>query len=218
MTIQHFISRTNTHKIVPVFYHKDLQTSIEVVNAAYNGGVRTFEFVNRGDNAIDIFKELINQKDRWPDLEIGIGTIYDLPTAKDFIDLGAAFVVSPCLVEEIATYCTKKDIAYIPGVATIKEAFTANQLGCQMIKIFPANVIGSAFAKALSSVLSELAIMPTGGIEPSQQGLKEWFDAGVNCVGMGSQLFDKNKISNKDYVGLSNDIAIAVKTANSVKY
>ena len=185
--------------------------------ASYDGGVRTFEFVNRGSNAAETFKALIELKDKWPDLEIGIGTIYDLDTAKKFIDLGAAFVVSPCLVEDVATYCRDQQVAYIPGIATIKEAFNATQLGCKMIKIFPANVIGSAFAKAITSVLSELAIMPTGGIEPSTDGLKEWFDAGVNCVGMGSQLFDKNKISNKDYKGLSNDIAEAIKNASLIK-
>ncbi|KQC33808.1 ketohydroxyglutarate aldolase [Nonlabens sp. YIK11] len=217
MNIETFISRTDQHTIVPVFYHGDLQTCIDVVNAAYDGGVRTFEFVDRGANAIDTFKELMNRKSRWPDLEIGIGTIYDLQTAKEYINLGAAFVVSPCLVDEVAIHCRDHDVSYIPGIATIKEAFDASTLGCKMIKIFPANVIGSAFAKAITSVLPQLAIMPTGGIEPTANGLKEWFDAGVNCVGMGSQLFDKNKISKKDYVGLSNDIVEAINNANLVK-
>ena len=217
MTILEFITRTEEHKIVPVFYHSDLETCIEVVNASYQAGVRTFEFVNRGENAADIFKTLIEQIERWPDLEIGIGTIYNKESAQLFIDLGASFVVSPCMVERVASYCNEKNVAYIPGIGTIKEAYDATQMGCQMIKIFPANVIGSAFAKALSSVLSEIAIMPTGGIEPSTQGLKEWFASGVNCVGMGSQLFDKSKILNKDYSGLSNDISKAIQNANLLK-
>jgi len=216
MTIKEFIARTDQHKIVPVFFHKELDTVIEVVDASYKGGVRTFEFVNRGDNAPETFQELMVQKHRWPDLEIGIGTIYDLKSARMYLDMGASFVVSPCLIEEVASHCSQHQFAYIPGVATIKEAHTALSLGCEMVKIFPANVIGSAFAKALSSVLPTIAVMPTGGIEPSIEGLKEWFDVNVNCVGMGSQLFDKNKISNKDYPGLSNDILNAVENAKSL--
>ncbi len=216
MTIKEFIARTDQHKIVPVFYHADVDTAVAVVDAAYTGGVRTFEFVNRGENALAIFKQLMGQLTRWPGLAIGIGTIYDLPTASKFIDAGATFVVSPCLVDTVAAHCSKHQIAYIPGIATIKEAFDAQSLGCGMIKIFPANVIGSAFAKAVSSVLPTLAIMPTGGVEPTIEGLREWFNAKVNCVGMGSQLFDKDKINKKDYSGLSNDIKTAIQNAESL--
>lgn len=217
MNITEFIQRTEAHKIVPVFYDQDLETCIDVVNASYQGGVRTFEFVDRGSNAIEIFKSLMDNMKRWPDLIIGIGTIYDLNVCKQYIEQGAAFIVSPCLVEEVAVYCKEVDVAYIPGVGTIKEAFNASQLGCQMVKIFPANVIGSAFAKALTSVLQNIAIMPTGGIEPTVEGLDNWLSAGVNCIGMGSQLFDKNKIRNKQYGKLSEDISLAIKNAHVLK-
>lgn len=217
MNITDFIRRTQDHKIVPVFYNDDLETCKKVVQASYDAGVRTFEFVHRGTSAPQIFEQLLAQISEWPDLVIGIGTIYDKEAAIKYIDMGASFVVSPCLVEEVATYCAQAGVAYIPGIATIKEAFNAKSLGCQMIKIFPASVIGFAFAKALKSVMPDIAVMPTGGIEPTIDGLKPWFSANVNCVGMGSQLFDKNKISKKDYLGLSIDITEAIKNADLLK-
>lgn len=213
MDITQFIQLTKSHKIVPVFFHQDANVVINTIEASYKGGVRIFEFVNRGLNGLETFKTIIPYFNKYEDLVIGVGTIYDSKTAAQFVEAGAQFIVSPGLVPELANYCVQNNIAYIPGIATITEATTAMHLGCEMIKIFPANVIGSAFAKAVKSVLPQLAIMPTGGINPTENGLSEWFNAGVNCVGMGSQLFDKLKINNGDFKGLELDIEKAVKTA-----
>lgn len=216
MEINKFISLTEDHKIIPVFYHENSDIVINTIQASYDGGIRIFEFVNRGTNGLEIFKIISNHFSNHTDLIIGVGTIYDSITAKEFVELGAQFIVSPGLVIELGEYCNKNKVAYIPGVATITEVITAKQLGCEMIKIFPANVIGSAFAKAVKSVMPSIAIMPTGGIEPSKSSLSEWFNAGVNCVGMGSQLFDKKKINQGDFSSLRNDIANAIAIVKSL--
>lgn len=216
MNAKQFLEKTNLHKIVPVFYHSDLDTTLGTIKAAYEGGVRIFEFVNRGTNGLDTFKSIMASSDLFNDLTIGIGTIYDAATAQSFIDAGAQFVVSPCFVEEVAQLCNAHNIVYLPGIATIKEAHTASLYNCTIVKIFPANVIGSAFAKALKSVLPELHMMPTGGIEPTAASMKPWIDAGVCCIGMGSQLFDKNKIAGKQFKELSKDIAQAIQSLNAL--
>ncbi|MDP5100200.1 MAG: bifunctional 4-hydroxy-2-oxoglutarate aldolase/2-dehydro-3-deoxy-phosphogluconate aldolase [Nonlabens sp.] len=211
MNTNTFLNTVQNHKVVPVFFHKDPAVVLQVIEASYNGGVRIFEFVNRGNNGLDTFEHIVKELHRFPELTLGIGTIYDAKTAKEFLDAGAQFVVSPCFVEEVALLCNDHDTIYLPGIATIKEAFTASQYGCKVIKIFPASVIGSAFAKALKSVLPALEMMPTGGIEPTKEGMEEWIQAGVCCIGMGSQLFDKSKISSGAYQELSADIATSIK-------
>lgn len=216
MNTKQFLETTQHHKVVPVFFHKDPAVVLHVIQASYKGGVRMFEFVNRGDNGLDTFKYVVSELHRFPGLILGIGTIYSAQIAKQFIDAGAQFVVSPCFVEEVALICNKYDIIYLPGIATIKEAFTASQSGCKVIKIFPASVIGSAFAKALKSVLPALEMMPTGGIEPTKEGMNEWIQAGVCCIGMGSQLFDKSKISAGAFTDLTNDIAVSIKNMSEL--
>lgn len=216
MDNKQFIAYAAQHKIVPVFFHNNVDVAIQVVQASYDAGIRIFEFVNRGETGLTTFKALTGHFSDVIDLKIGVGTIFDSTTAQQFIDSGAQFIVSPGLVQDLAVYCKEHKIAYIPGIGTITEAITAMQLGCDMIKLFPANVIGSAFAKAVKSVMPQLAIMPTGGIEPTQDSLKVWFDAGVNCIGMGSQLFDNEKIKNHDFNKLSEDISKAVLIANNL--
>ncbi len=216
MNTQKFIEKVTTHKIVPVFYHADPDVVLQTVAAAYRAGVRIFEFVNRGENALETFKMLVNEQHHFPDLTLGIGTIYTAQTAHLFIDAGAQFIVSPCFVEDVANICNKLDIIYLPGIATITEAFTASKSGCKVVKIFPASVIGYAFAKALKSVLPQLYMMPTGGIEPTKEDMLAWIQAGVICIGMGSQLFDTEKIKSGNFNELSDDIARAVKNMTAI--
>jgi 2-dehydro-3-deoxyphosphogluconate aldolase/(4S)-4-hydroxy-2-oxoglutarate aldolase len=206
MNNKEFIAYTAQHKIVPVYFHEDTDTAIKVVQASYDGGIRIFEFVNRGKTGLATFQKITQHFKDYRDLKIGVGTIFDSQTAREFIKSGAQFIVSPGLVNELAEFCEAHDVAYIPGVGTITEAITAMHLKCEMIKLFPANVIGSAFAKAVKSVMPQLAIMPTGGIEPTRDSMKEWFAAGVNCVGMGSQLFNKQQIKDSNFTTLTADI------------
>ncbi|WP_124980275.1 bifunctional 4-hydroxy-2-oxoglutarate aldolase/2-dehydro-3-deoxy-phosphogluconate aldolase [Nonlabens xiamenensis] len=215
METKQFIELTQQHKIVPVFYHSDIEVVIQTIQASYDAGVRIFEFVNRGDNGLESFTRAVKHFHDYSDLCLGVGTLFDVDTATGFVAAGAQFMVSPGWVDELARYAATCNLAYIPGIATISEAITAKNAGCQMIKIFPANVVGPAFAKAVASVLPDLAIMPTGGIEPTKESMGAWFKAGVNCVGMGSQLFDKKKIADGDFHGLAMDIRQAVQTAKA---
>ena len=176
--------------LVPVFYHPDIETSKTVLNATYAGGVRVFEFTNRGENALDVFKELsAYAKQNCPGLIIGIGTIFNGDSAQQFIDAGADFVVQPFTTPEVGEVCKRNNIPWIPGAMTVTEIQNATVLGAEIVKIFPGNVLGSAYVKSLRGPLPKTKIMVTGGVEPTQASIKEWFGAGVNAVGLGSQLF-----------------------------
>jgi 2-dehydro-3-deoxyphosphogluconate aldolase/(4S)-4-hydroxy-2-oxoglutarate aldolase len=176
--------------LVPVFYHPDIETSKTVLNATYAGGVRVFEFTNRGENALNVFKELsAYAKQNCPGLIIGIGTIFNAESAQQFIDAGADFVVQPFTTPEVGEVCKRNKIPWIPGAMTVTEIQNATVLGAEIVKIFPGNVLGSAYVKSLRGPLPKTKIMVTGGVEPTEASIKEWFGAGVNAVGLGSQLF-----------------------------
>lgn len=179
-----------TYPLVPVFYHPDIATCKTVLQAAYDGGVRVFEFTNRGENALEVFSGLVKYAaEHCPDLVLGIGTIATGESAQQFIDAGAAFVVQPFTTPEVGEVCRKNGIPWIPGTMTVTEIQQATTLGAEMVKIFPGNILGSAYIKALRGPLPKVKIMVTGGVEPTEASLEEWFSAGVNAVGLGSQLF-----------------------------
>lgn len=186
--------------VVPVFYNNDLEISKQIVKACYEGGVRAFEFTNRGDFAHEIFGEL----NKWavtecPDLVLGIGSIVDAPTASLYMQLGAGFVVGPLLNPEIFKVCNRRQIAYIPGCGTVSEVGFAQELGAEVVKVFPGDVIGASFVKGVKAPMPWTNIMVTGGVTPAEENLKKWFDAGVSCVGMGSNLFPKDVIAAKEW-------------------
>ncbi|PZX52546.1 bifunctional 4-hydroxy-2-oxoglutarate aldolase/2-dehydro-3-deoxy-phosphogluconate aldolase [Algoriphagus chordae] len=203
--------------MIPVFNHVDIAVAKGVLDASYKAGIRVFEFTNRTANSLEVFKELYDYAAKYPDLVMGIGTIFTTEQAESFIEAGADFIVSPALIRELAVYCNSKDVFWIPGCATMSEIFQAKKLGASLVKAFPGNVVGSAFVAAAKSVYPELHIMPTGGVEPTEENLKEWFDAGVYCVGMGSQLFKKDWIKNQQYELLENKIADTLKIIQSCK-
>lgn len=187
--------------MVPVFYHSDLEVSKQVLKACYEGGVRAFEFTNRGDFAHEIFGEL----NKWaakecPDMILGIGSIIDAGTASLFLQLGANFVVGPLLNPDIFKVCNRRQVAYIPGCGSVSEIGYAQELGAEVVKIFPAgNVGGPSFVKNVKAPMPWTSIMVTGGVEPTEENLTKWIDAGVTCVGMGSNLFPKDVIAAKDW-------------------
>jgi 2-dehydro-3-deoxyphosphogluconate aldolase/(4S)-4-hydroxy-2-oxoglutarate aldolase len=197
--------------MIPVFNHVDLEVAKGVLDASYKAGIRVFEFTNRATNSLEVFKELYDYAGKYPDMVMGIGTIFTTEDANAFIEAGADFIVSPALIPELAVYCNSKNVFWIPGCATMSEIFQAKKLGATLVKAFPGNVVGSAFVAAAKSVYPELHIMPTGGVEPTEENLKEWFDAGVYCVGMGSQLFKKDWIKNQQYDLLEDKIADTLK-------
>lgn len=187
--------------IVPVFYHADVEVAKQVVNACYKGGVRVFEFTNRGDFAHEVFVQLVKWADKeCPEMILGIGSIVDAPTAALYIQMGANFIVGPLLNPDIFKVCNRRQIAYSPGCATPSEIGLAQELGAEIVKVFPGgNVGGPSFVKNVKGPMPWSKLMVTGGVEPTEENLSGWFRAGVTCVGMGSNLFPKDVLKNKDW-------------------
>lgn len=203
--------------MIPVFNHVDIEVAKGVLDASYAAGIRVFEFTNRATNSLEVFKELYDYAGNYPDMVMGIGTIFTTEDAHAFMKAGADFIVSPALIPELAEFCSSKGFFWIPGCATMSEIFQAKKLGATLVKAFPGNVVGSAFVAAAKSVYPGLHIMPTGGVEPTEENLKEWFDAGVYCVGMGSQLFQKEWIKNQQFDLLEVKIADTLKIIKACK-
>ncbi len=203
--------------MIPVFNHEDEATAIAVMDAAYQAGIKIFEFTNRGSNAKQVFTALAKHASLHPDMLLGMGTIFSANDAAMFIDIGADFIVSPALVPEVAKACDDRDKLWIPGCATLTEVYQADQLGAMLIKAFPGNVLGPDFIAAIKSVMPHIKMMPTGGVTPTAENLKQWFKAGVSCVGMGSQLMDKKLIANGDFSQLQQQISSALSIVQSVR-
>ena len=187
--------------MVPVFFHPQLEVCQQVVRACYEGGVRVFEFTNRGDYAHEIFSTLNKfVAKEMPDMKMGVGSVVDAGTASLYIQLGADFIVSPVLSVDMAKVCNRRKIGWSPGCGSLSEISYAEELGAEVVKIFPGTQVGGpAFVKAVLGPCPWTSIMPTGGVAPTEENLKGWFEAGVHCVGMGSKLITKEVIANQDY-------------------
>jgi 2-dehydro-3-deoxyphosphogluconate aldolase/(4S)-4-hydroxy-2-oxoglutarate aldolase len=183
--------------LVPVFYHADLETAKKVVQSCVDGGVRVVEFTNRGDLAPEAFKELVQHcSGAHPDLILGVGSVIDAPTAALYIAYGANFVVGPVLNGEVARLCNRRKVAYSPGCGSASEISDAEELGVEIVKIFPGSSVGGpAFVKAVLGPCPWTRIMPTGGVDATEESVKAWFRAGVACVGMGSKLIRKDWVA-----------------------
>lgn len=186
--------------MVPVFYHTDLDTAKAVVKACYAGGVRAFEFTNRGDFAHEVFGPLVKwAAEECPDLALGVGSIVDPATAALYMQLGACFVVGPLFNPEVARVCNRRQVPYTPGCGSISEVGFAQEAGCELCKVFPGDVLGPKFVKGLLAPMPWSKLMVTGGVEPTADNLNAWFAAGAFCVGMGSKLFPKDRIAAADW-------------------
>lgn len=203
--------------MIPVFFHADVDIAKAVIDASYAGGVRVFEFTNRGGNAFETFGQLLVYARQYPDLSLGIGTVMDDAATQKFIDAGAHFIVSPILRPSMAVVCRKHDIPWIPGCATLTEIVTAKDAGASIIKIFPGSVLGPGFVSSVLPVVPGLKLMPTGGVEPTEQNLSAWFNAGVVCVGMGSQLFKKEVLVSKDWTTLQKQITATMELIKRIR-
>lgn len=178
--------------MVPVYYNADFDTACRIVKACYEGGVRAFEFTNRGDFAHEIFGPLVKYAAKdCPEMAIGVGSVVDAGTAALYIQLGACFVVGPLFNPEVARVCNRRQVPYTPGCGTISEVGAAQEIGCELCKVFPGDVLGPKFVKGLLAPMPWSKLMVTGGVEPTEDNLNAWFKAGVYCVGMGSNLFPK---------------------------
>ncbi|MCK9344149.1 MAG: bifunctional 4-hydroxy-2-oxoglutarate aldolase/2-dehydro-3-deoxy-phosphogluconate aldolase [Massilibacteroides sp.] len=187
--------------MVPVFYNKDLEVSKNILRACYKGGVRAFEFTNRGDKAHQVFDQLIDfAAEECPDMVLGVGSVVEPATAAIYIQLGANFVVGPCFNGEVSKLCNRRGIPYIPGCGSVTEIGNAQESGCVVCKVFPAgNVGGPSFVKNVKAPLPWSMLMVTGAVAPTKENLTEWIQAGVACVGMGSKLFPKEIVAKGEW-------------------
>jgi 2-dehydro-3-deoxyphosphogluconate aldolase / (4S)-4-hydroxy-2-oxoglutarate aldolase len=203
--------------VIPVFYYADPELAKQVVDACYNGGIRVFEFTNRGDQAFDVFKGLVQYVQRYPDALLGIGTIMNVNDCKKFLQAGAHFIVSPIYKQEIGDECKRSNVAWIPGCATLTEIVSAHEGGAALIKIFPAAILGPEFVTAVRPVIPNIKLMPTGGVEPAESNLREWFNTGVHCVGMGSQMIKKEFVDEKDWKSLEELVRQTMMTVKTIR-
>ena len=205
--------------VIPIFYHKDPEICKNVIKACYDGGMKVIEYTNRGDFAHEVFSEV----NKWaakelPEMTIGAGTIVDPGTASLYIQIGADFIVSPILNAEMAKVCNRRKISWVPGCATLSEINYAEELGADLVKLFPVPVSGGhEFIRSIKGPCPWTSIMAAGGIEPTYESLKPWFDAGVTCVGMGSNLLTRELIQTKDWKGLTRKIADLVNILQTVR-
>lgn len=186
--------------MVPVFYHKDAEIAKKVIKACYDGGVRAFEFTNRGDFAHEVFAECVKYAAKeCPEMAMGVGSVVDAPTASLYIQLGACFVVGPLFNADVVPVCNRRLVPYCPGCGSVSEIGKAQEMGCDLCKVFPGDVYGPAFVKGMKAPMPWSKIMVTGGVAPTEENLTSWFKAGVFCVGMGSKLFPKERIEAEDW-------------------
>jgi 2-dehydro-3-deoxyphosphogluconate aldolase/(4S)-4-hydroxy-2-oxoglutarate aldolase len=204
--------------IVPVFYNGSLEVSKNVLKACYDGGIRAFEFTNRGDFAHEVFGELVKYAAKeCPEMILGIGSIVDAPTAVLYIQLGANFIVGPLFNPEIAKVANRRLIPYAPGCGSVSEVGFAQEMGCDICKVFPGDVLGTGFVKGLKAPMPWSNLMVTGGVKPEEANLKGWFDAGVTCVGMGSNLFPADMIKNSDWAGITKLCSDALAIVKNIR-
>ena len=204
--------------MVPVFYHKDVEIAKQVLKACYDGGVRAFEFTNRGDFAQEVFGELVKYAVKeLPGMIVGVGSVVDPATAALYLQLGANFVVGPLFNPAIAPVCNRRLVPYCPGCGTVTEIGLAQEAGCDLCKGFPGDVLGPGFVKGLKAPMPWSQIMVTGGVKPTRENLESWFKAGVTCVGMGSNLFPKEVIAAGEWDKISDLCRNALDIIKSVR-
>lgn len=204
--------------MIPLFFSNDLELSKNVLKACYDGGARLMEFTARGDFAHEVFGQLTKYAIKeLPGMIMGVGSVTDAAAASLYMALGANFIVTPVLREDIAVVCNRRKVLWSPGCGTLTEIARAEELGCEIIKLFPGDIYGPKFVKGIKGPQPWTSIMPTGGVSPTVENLSSWFNAGVTCVGMGSQLISKDILKNKDYKKLTEDVKSALAIIKKVR-
>ncbi len=204
--------------MVPLFFHSDAELAKQVLKACYDGGARLMEFTSRGDFAFEIFGQLNKYAlAELPGMILGVGSVTDAAAASLYMQLGANFIVTPVLREDIAIVCNRRKVLWSPGCGSLTEISRAEELGCEIVKLFPGDVYGPQFVKGIKAPCPWTSIMPTGGVSTSEENLKGWFDAGVTCVGIGSQLISEDIIKNKDFAGLQAKVKATLETIQKIR-
>jgi 2-dehydro-3-deoxyphosphogluconate aldolase/(4S)-4-hydroxy-2-oxoglutarate aldolase len=204
--------------MVPLFFHSDIELSKKVLKACYDGGSRLMEFTSRGDFAFEVFGALNKYAlAELPGMILGVGSVTDAAAASLYMQLGANFIVTPVLREDIALVCNRRKVLWSPGCGTLTEIARAEELGCEIVKLFPGDIYGPQFVKAIKGPCPWTSIMPTGGVSTNRENLKIWFDAGVTCVGIGSQLISSEIVANKDFEGLRLKVKETLETIKELR-
>ncbi|MDA8810260.1 bifunctional 4-hydroxy-2-oxoglutarate aldolase/2-dehydro-3-deoxy-phosphogluconate aldolase [Flavobacteriaceae bacterium] len=204
--------------LVPLFFHSDIEVAKKVLQACYNGGARLMEFTSRGDFAHEVFGELNKYAlSKLPGMILGVGSVTDAGSASLYMQLGANFVVTPVLREDIAIACNRRKVLWSPGCGSLTEIAKAEELGCEIVKLFPGGSYGPSYVKAIKGPQPWTSIMPTGGVSPTKESIEAWFSAGVTCVGMGSKLISNEVIASGDYKGLENKVSKALALIKSAR-
>lgn len=205
--------------VVPVFYNADLEVAQKVAGAILAGGCPFLEFTNRGDHAWEVFTELERYcAKELPEMILGVGSVIDPGTASIYINCGANFVVGPILNPEVARVCNRRKIPYSPGCGSASEVSEAEELGCEIVKVFPGGEVGGPkFVKALKGPCPWVSIMPTGGVDSTEESLRAWFEGGVCCVGIGSKLVTKELLSAGDYTGITAKVKTTVEIIRKIR-
>ncbi len=204
--------------ILPLFYHSDKQVCVEVVKALYAAGVRVIEFTNRGEAAYENFTALVQlKKKELPDLLLAVGTIRTGEQANRFINAGADFLISPVFDADVCDAAYLQKVLWIPGCMTPTEIHVAERAGCQLVKLFPGNVLEAGFMSAVKELFPQMNFMPTGGVEVNKENISAWFHAGVCAVGLGSKLISKTILENKDYAAITKNTQEAIAIVQSIK-
>lgn len=204
--------------MVPLFYHPDIELGKKVLKACHDGGARLMEFTARGDFAFEVFSELNKYAiSELPGMIMGVGSITDAGAASMFMQMGANFIVTPSLREDIAVVCNRRKVLWSPGCGSLNEINKAEEMGCEIVKLFPGSTYGPGFVKAIKGPQPWTSIMPTGGVSTEEANLKGWFEAGVTCVGMGSKLISKEILANKDFEGLEKLVRNTLDTIIKVR-
>lgn len=217
MTNQQALSAIDHAKFIPLFYHADISVCQSLIQACYDGGVRAIEYTNRGEMALSNFTELKQYfSSKHPDLALGIGSVLSAAQAESFFCAGADFIVAPIVDKCTGKFCRSQNIAWMPGCFTLSEIMRSVKMGAELVKIFPANVLGAEFVKSVLGPVPSLKIMPTGGVDVSKENLQSWFDAGVYCVGMGSNLISKKIIESGNYAALTAQVSEVIATIKTI--
>ncbi|MGB5553470.1 MAG: bifunctional 4-hydroxy-2-oxoglutarate aldolase/2-dehydro-3-deoxy-phosphogluconate aldolase [Flavobacteriaceae bacterium] len=204
--------------MVPLFYHPDIELGKKVLKACYDGGARLMEFTARGDFAFEVFSELNKFAIKeLPGMIMGVGSITDAAAASLFMQMGANFIVTPSLREDIAIACNRRKVLWSPGCGSLTEINKAEEMGCEIVKLFPGDLYGPGFVKGIKGPQPWTSVMPTGGVSTDEANLKAWFDAGVTCVGMGSKLISSEILAKKDYAGLEKLVRSTLNTISKLK-
>lgn len=204
--------------MIPLFFHSDIEISKKVLKACYDGGSRLMEFTSRGDFAFEVFGALNKYAlDELPGMILGVGSVTDAASASLYMQLGANFIVTPVLREDIAIVCNRRKVLWSPGCGSLTEIARAEELGCEIVKLFPADIYGPEFIKGVKGPSPWTSIMPTGGVLPTEESLSSWLNAGATCVGIGSQLISKEIVDNNDFEGLKNKVSQVLEIIKKIR-